>query len=89
MKQDIYKTKFVGKMPDELQEGVLYIAPHFNCALHKCMCGCRETVCTPLDENQWKWIFDGYNASLSPSIGNFQQSCKSHYFMRKGKVIWC
>jgi Leucine-rich repeat (LRR) protein len=26
--------------------------------------------------------------SLSPSIGNWNHKCKSHYFIRNDKVIW-
>ena len=90
MRKQTYETVFVEKIPMELKEGVLYIAPHYNCAMHKCMCGCGEVVSTPLDDvHGWKWTFDGVNASLSPSIGNFQQKCKTHYFLKDGKVHWC
>lgn len=51
MKQYSYTTKFVDHMPEQLEEGVLYLAPHYDCAMHKCMCGCGESVCTPLGEN--------------------------------------
>lgn len=86
-----YTTVFVDKMPMELKDGVLYVAPHFNCAIHKCMCGCGEKVVTPLghDLGGWAWEFDGTNVSLHPSVGNFQQPCKTHYFLKKGKVQWC
>lgn len=85
-----YTTRFVDRMPMELEDGVLYLAPQFNCAIHKCMCGCGEKVVTPLDkEHGWTWTFDGINASLYPSVGNFQQPCKTHYFLKNGKVQWC
>lgn len=90
MKQYSYTTKFVDHMPEQLEEGVLYLAPHYDCAMHKCMCGCGESVCTPLGENGWSWSKDsGGNVSLHPSIGNFQYPCKSHYFLKNGKVQWC
>lgn len=89
MKHNSYSTKFVYNMPYKLEEGVLYIAPHFKCARHLCMCGCSEDVCTPLDDEQWKWSYDGNDASLTPSVGNFQYDCKSHYFLKNGKVNWC
>lgn len=89
MKQTKYKTVFVNMMPDDFEEGVLYMAPHFECAMHNCMCGCGEKVCTPITEGQWKWTFDGEHVSLTPSVGNFSISCKSHYFLKNGIVQWC
>ena len=93
MKHETYKTQFVDRMPsdDMLEEGILYMAPHFHIAVHKCMCGCGEKVVTPLrgETNGWTWSFDEANASLYPSVGNFQQPCKSHYFFTHGKISWC
>ena len=92
VKQETYKTKFVNLMPsdDLMRDGVLYMAPHFHVAVHKCMCGCGEKVVTPLEDEGWMWSYDSNTkaASLYPSVGNFQQSCKSHYFLTHGKVHW-
>ena len=92
-KVESYKTVFVDRMlpDDRLQNGVLYVAPHYAVAVHKCMCGCGEKVVTPLgrDNGGWAWSFDGTNVTLSPSVGNFLYDCKAHYFLRDGKVIWC
>ena len=92
MKQKIYKTQFVDRMPpdDTMEDGVLYVAPHFHVAVHKCMCGCGEKVVTPLgrDNGGWAWSFDGTNIRLHPSIGNFQYDCKSHYFIADGEIRW-
>lgn len=97
MKQNNYIAEFVDSIPKDkdLENGILYIAPHLAVAVHKCMCGCNEKVVTPLNigenkfENAWNWNYDGNTVSLNPSIGNFQQQCKSHYFLKNGKVIWC
>lgn len=97
MKQDNYITKFVDRIPkyEDLKDGILYVAPHFVVAVHKCMCGCGEKVVTPLNigknkfGNAWDWNYDGKTVSLSPSVGNFQQPCKSHYFLKNGIVQWC
>lgn len=91
MKRETYETQFVEYMPEELVEGVLYLAPHFGSALHKCMCGCGEVVSTPLGEGGWSYNYNEIHnaASLHPSIGNYQQKCKSHYFLKNGKVQWC
>ena len=95
MKQTTYKTEFISKAPCSMENGVLYIVPHANLSMHKCMCGCGETVIAPIDENGgrergfWGWTYDGKNASLHPSVGNYKQACKSHYFLTNGKVQWC
>lgn len=86
-----YETRFVEHMPLELEEGVLYMAPHFDCSMHKCMCGCGEVVCTPLGVGGWNWNKGELSdqVSLSPSVGNFYFNCKSHYFLKNGQVKWC
>jgi hypothetical protein len=33
-------------------------------------------------------IFDGRSISLDPSIGNWSFPCKSHYWIRSGRVRW-
>lgn len=88
MKQTEYTTQFVKLTPPLLEDGILYVLPHFEVAIHNCMCGCGEKVVTPLGDGQWSWNYDGVNTTLSPSVGNFQYNCKSHYFLRQGKVIW-
>ncbi len=35
---------------------------------------------------QWSLTYDGENVSLTPSIGNWALPCRSHYWIRKGKV---
>jgi hypothetical protein len=56
--------------------------------VHKCCCGCGREVVTPLSPTDWKLIFDGKSISLDPSIGNWSFDCKSHYWIRGGKVRW-
>jgi Family of unknown function (DUF6527) len=31
--------------------------------------------------------FDGEMVSLSPSIGNWNFACRSHYFIRRGRIV--
>lgn len=90
IKQFDYKTEFVEKLnnDEDLKDGVLYVAPHYEVAIHKCMCGCGEKVVTSLIEGQWTWNFNGKNVSLSPSVGNYNFNCKSHYYLRDGIVKW-
>lgn len=85
----IYKIKneFVHRVPAELEEGILYICLDCDVVVHKCACGCGEKVVLPLSPEHWKLMYDG-EVTLHPSIGNYQYECKSHYFIRNGRVIW-
>jgi len=78
--------KFVEFIPSDLQEGVLYISVEFKTAVHKCVCGCGNKVVTPLTPTDWEITFNGKTISLSPSIGNWNFECKSHYFITRNKI---
>ena len=81
------KKEFVRRVPAELQEGVLYVCLDCDVVVHKCACGCGEKVVLPLSPEHWKLSYDG-EVTLSPSIGNYQYDCKSHYFIRDGRIVW-
>jgi hypothetical protein len=80
--------RFVGLLPDTLEEGVLYISIDYAIAQHNCCCGCGHRVVTPLSPTDWSLTFDGRTVSLHPSIGNWSFPCKSHYWIRKNEVVW-
>lgn len=80
--------KFVDLIPDELEPRVLYISIEYATVAHLCCCGCRQEVVTPLSPTDWKLVFDGVSISLSPSIGNWSFPCRSHYWIRSGKIRW-
>lgn len=88
MKIDKISYKFVSLIPDELDEGVLYISLDYNIAVHKCACGCGEEVVTPIAPDGWSMIYNGEAISLTPSIGNWSYKCKSHYWIKENKIIW-
>jgi hypothetical protein len=79
--------KFVELIPDVLEDGVLYISIPHCVAIHKCICGCGNEVVTPIAPNGWRLSFDGETVSLSPSIGNWNFECRSHYFIRNNQII--
>lgn len=79
---ELRKTQY---MPTQLEPGILYVAEEFKAAAHLCACGCGSTVRTPL--NRWTLVeTDG--PSLDPSIGNWQEPCQSHYWIKRGRVTW-
>ena len=80
--------KFVEFIPEKLEKGVLYISISYGTASHLCCCGCGREVVTPIARNGWKLTYDGETVSLSPSIGNWNLPCKSHYWISESRVEW-
>lgn len=73
-------------MPAKLEPGIVYVADAFGAAAHQCACGCGTTVRTPLD--RWSITETKDGPSLYPSIGNWQEPCQSHYWIKHGEVRW-
>jgi hypothetical protein len=82
----ILQHKFVEIIPDELEEGVLYISLQYCTAIHKCACGCGKEAVTPISPKDWRITFDGKTVTLNPSIGNWNFECKSHYLIINSQV---
>lgn len=75
-------------MPAQLQPGVLYVSEKYRTAAHLCACGCGEKVRTQLGDLGWRLTKGRSGPTLSPSIGNWQKPCRSHYYIRDGQVLW-
>jgi hypothetical protein len=88
MKTKMLEHTFQSIIPDNLEENKLYISLDYNTAIHKCACGCGEEVVTPLSPSDWKLIYNGENVTLSPSIGNWSYTCRSHYWIREDRIVW-
>lgn len=88
MKTSRFAHRFVDRVPEVLDEGVLYLALDRGTMLHLCACGCRSEVVTPLGQTDWRMGFDGEAVTVEPSIGNWSLPCRSHYFIRGGAVRW-
>ena len=88
MKHNRIAFEFVELMPAQLQSGVIYVSMTFATASHLCLCGCGEKVVTPFSPTDWKLTFDGESISISPSIGNWDFPCRSHYWISRNKVHW-
>lgn len=88
MRQAYIVPQIVEYIPEHLEEGVLYISQKYGTATHKCCCGCGEEVVTPLNPTDWSLKIEGNLVTLDPSIGNWSFACRSHYWIRRGRVIW-
>lgn len=78
---------FVKHIPKIVEQGLLYISMDYATAVHSCCCGCGEEVVTPFTPTDWNMTFDGETISLSPSIGSWSLPCKSHYIIRRNRII--
>jgi len=79
--------EFVTSIPEQLEDGVLYISMPFATDAHNCCCGCGVQVFTPFTPTDWQLRFDG-TVSIKPSIGNSEFACQSHYWILGNKVQW-
>jgi hypothetical protein len=73
---------FVEFVPDVLEENKIYISEEYKCAIHNCLCGCGEKTVMPLYSNGWNLIKESNGkVSFTPSVGNYNFQCKSHYII--------
>ena len=67
-----------------MEQGVLYVAPAYQVAVHLCACGCGGDTVTPLGEGGWTLAA---GPTLRPRIGN-AATCGAHYYVTDGRVEW-
>jgi len=84
---------YVEFIPEQLDEGKLYISEKFGVCIHLCGCGCKgKTVCDlqPQWKTGWKMVKNDGLITLRPSIGNFngEKPYHAHYFITNSKIEW-
>ncbi len=88
MRQARIVPSFVQYIPEQLDPGVLYVSREYSTASHLCCCGCGEEVVTPLNPTDWALTIERGGVTLFPSVGNWSFACRSHYWIRLGRVEW-
>jgi hypothetical protein len=83
-----FKLERVHFVPANLKPGVLYVSDEFEIAIHLCACGCGTKIRTPLGPTEWSVEDTATGPTLSPSVGNWQEACKSHYWIEGGETRW-
>ena len=80
-----YIYRAVDRLPKGLDSGVVYHSEEFEVAALLCACGCghRVSLLVP-DSHQVR--SDAGMATISPSISVCDAPCRSHYFIKAGKV---
>ena len=91
----LFSTTYVEDLPDAVAGGQLYVVGEGGytwCAAMVCPCSCGETLqMSLLLEGRPRWTFEEQSdgtPTLHPSVWR-QVGCRSHFFLRKGVVIWC
>src|SRR5437879_4452263 len=84
----VVKPEYVDQLPDRLTEGILYICEEFSLTAHKCCCGCGEDVFNKLAPVKWQLLkMPDATVTMTPSIGNWNYDCQSHYWIERNRVI--
>lgn len=83
-----FRLESVRYIPAQLEPGVLYVSREFEIAVHLCACGCGTKIRTPLGATEWSVKKTKNGPILDPSVGNWQEPCRSHYWIHRGKVKW-
>lgn len=81
-------TQDVEVMPDDLENGVIYVSEKYQIAIHLCACGCGIETVTPIGKpTGWDLTRGSNGVTLRPSIGNMN-ICpnRAHYFVTDGAI---
>lgn len=87
MRHKQLEHRFVEVIPEPLDPGILYVAMDYGIVTHSCCCGCGEEIVTPLTPTDWAITYDGETVSLWPSVGSWTLPCRSHYIIRRNRVV--
>jgi hypothetical protein len=88
MRIDHLDPVFVEFIPESLEPEKLYISMQYAVTAHMCPSGCGNKIFLPLSPAQWNMQFDGVGVSISPSVGNWEYPCRSHYFITNNEIQW-
>ena len=81
------KLQITETIPEDIEEGILYVSFTYWTTAHKCGCGCGQKVVLRLSPKHWAITLNGESVSMYPSIGNWQLPCRSHYWIEEGRIL--
>ena len=89
-----YKYRFVSDVPDIIEPKTIYIIQNdgYSWQLNmRCPCGCKKTLHMNLMKEYkpyWRFEINKRNRiTIYPSIHRIV-GCRSHFFIRKGDIVW-
>ncbi len=86
------KVKFVDDLPETCKEDIIYIiGSEFKWIIvFLCPCGCKNVIYLNLLKEEapnWNYTFNKNKLTISPSIRR-TKGCKSHFWIKNGKIVW-
>lgn len=82
-----YKYKSVERTPETLMADIVYVNNEFEIATLLCACGCGHRITLLIPDGHQVENKNGF-ATISPSIGVWDASCKSHFYVTNGEIDW-
>ncbi len=82
-----YRYHLVDRIPQQIDDGIVYHTEEFELAGLLCACGCGHRI-TLLVPDSHRVLDDGGYATIYPSVGVLDAQCKSHVIVHKGSVRW-
>ncbi len=93
-RERLYKHQYVNYVPEKINSNTIYLVGnegYYWQAVMLCPCGCDKTLNMSLMKEHhpsWNIKFNSDRIiTLHPSI-NRTVGCKSHFFLRNGKIVW-
>lgn len=89
-----YGYLFVQDIPNSLHDDKVYIVGakgHSWLIIFMCPCGCREKIYLNLltdTSPRWYFTVKWWRISIAPSVRRIK-GCGSHFFIKRGRIIWC
>ncbi len=81
------KLQLTETIPQDIEEGILYVSLTYWTTAHSCGCGCGQKVVLRLSPRHWAITLNGESVSMYPSVGNWQLPCRSHYWIEEGRIL--
>lgn len=91
--KELTEIVYCDQIPENLEEGKLYVSEKYGTAIHLCACGCKQktvTTLTPYWDSGWTLTRINHTVTLRPSIGNFagENPYHAHYYITENKIEW-
>lgn len=88
-------VEWLEDLPERTRKDRIYVVggrAHPWQVVFRCPCGCRQMVYVGVAASlarRWRLVehMDG-TLSLSPSVWR-SEGCRSHFFLRRGRIKWC
>jgi hypothetical protein len=94
-REPVFRGVVAEDIPDELKPLTVYLCgekEHLWAAAMICPCGCGDVIqLNLLQEVRPRWTAEQHRdgtVSLMPSVWR-QKGCRSHFFIKHGRVEWC